>query len=68
MNRKLIRISSGLRSEILGRFECTYATLKDAMEFVTDTALSRELRRYALEHGGEIWVPQSQQEGGQHEC
>lgn len=64
MSRKIIRISSGLRSEILGRFECTYATLKDAMEYVTDTALSRELRRYALEHGGEVWVPM-ETEGGE---
>lgn len=65
MGKKLIRISSGLRSEILGRFECTYATLKDAMEYTTDTALSRELRRYALEHGGEIWVPLKEEGGKQ---
>jgi len=64
MERRLIRISTGLRAEILGRFGCTHATLKAAMEYTTDTALSRELRRYALEHGGELWVPAAKKEGG----
>lgn len=57
MERRLIRISTGLRAEILGRFGCTHATIKSAMEYTTNTAFSRELRRYALEHGGEVWVP-----------
>lgn len=63
MKRMLIRISTGLRAEILGRFGCTHATLKAAMEYTTDTALSRELRRYALEHGGELWVPAAEEQG-----
>lgn len=58
MSRKLIRISTSVRKEIMERFGCQYATLKDAMEYITDTALSRELRRKALELGGEVWVPE----------
>lgn len=64
MERRLIIISTGLRAEILNRYGCTHATIKAALEYSTNTALSRELRRYALEHGGELWVPAPKQEGG----
>ena len=50
-----IIITGDLRREILERYGCTYATLKSALEFKTETAFSRELRRYALERGGELW-------------
>lgn len=57
MKEKMIILSAGLRAEILKRYGCTYATLKAALEYKTETALSRELRRYALERGSRVWVP-----------
>ena len=50
-----IIITGALRREILERYGCTYATLKSALEYKTNTAFGRELRRYALERGGELW-------------
>lgn len=68
MGKKMIIISTTLRRQMFKKFGVVPRTLKDAMVFRTSTALAKVLQDYALENGGEIWVPMSQQEGGQHEC
>lgn len=65
MKEKMIILSAGIRAEMLERYGCTYATLKAALEYKTETALSRELRRYALEHGARVWVPEKRLPGDQ---
>ncbi len=68
MKEKIIMIDTELRQKIYQEFGVTPPTVKDALEFETDTYLAKSIRTYALDNGGEIWVPLSQQEGGQHEC
>lgn len=64
MEKKLIRISRELRKQMFEKFGMSPRTLKDALEYKNNTALARALRDYAMEHGGEIWVPAQNQEGG----
>ncbi|MBQ9473295.1 MAG: hypothetical protein IJU81_02655 [Bacteroidales bacterium] len=42
---------------MIKKYGVVYRTVKDAMEFRTTTALARVLQDYALENGGEMWVP-----------
>ena len=65
MTERFIRITSSLRHQILERYGCTPATVKAAMEFTTDTAFAKELRRFALEHGARVWVPEKRLPGDQ---
>lgn len=57
MVRKKILISTKLRQQMIKKYGVVYRTVKDAMEFRTTTALARVLQDYALENGGEMWVP-----------
>lgn len=67
MTDRFIRITSSLRHQMLERYGCTPATVKAAMEFTTDTAFAKELRRFALEHGARVWVPEQRMPGDQME-
>lgn len=62
MVRKKILISTALRQQMYKKYGVVPRTVKDAMEFRTTTALARVLQDYALENGGELWVPASEDE------
>lgn len=69
MERKMIKISTHLRQEMFKKFGVVPRTLKDALEYRTTTALAKVLQDYALENGGEVWIPapKGEKEGVNHE-
>lgn len=66
MEAKKIIITAELRREMMDKFGVAPHTLINALNFATQTALSRVLREYALEHGGELWRRvESPEKGGE---
>lgn len=57
MKRKVILIDSRLRKVLMERYGFSHATIKRALEYRTDTSTAKMIQEYALEHGGEVWVP-----------
>lgn len=49
---KIIKVSHGMRKQMMEVFSTTYPTLRAALSFETNTAKAEMMRYYALEHGG----------------
>lgn len=53
--KKLIKIKSGLSKAMQKEFSVSNVTVSAAMRYKTQTKLSKELRKYALTHGGDLY-------------
>jgi hypothetical protein len=49
---EIIKVEHGLRKELIELLGCTYPTIKSALEYRTNTALSSKIRQAALNRGG----------------
>ncbi len=49
-----IKVSHGMRREIMAIFGASYPTVRAALRFKSDTYFAKRMRGYALNHGGVI--------------
>ena len=49
---KIIKVSHGMRKQMMEVFSTTYPTLRAALSFESNTDKAELMRHYALEHGG----------------
>lgn len=50
--KRTIVVSHGLKKRIMKVMNCTYPTVKKALEFESTTELACRIRKYAIQNGG----------------
>lgn len=62
--KKEIKVTPGIRSQLMQEFQVSEKTVWNAIKFHTDSYTAKQIRRRALELGGREWVAADKEEGG----
>ena len=55
MEKQLIKVKHTLRLKLMQLHGTTYPTVRKALRYESDSKLSEQIRKSAMEHGGEIF-------------